>query len=83
MRTFRYIYVNSFNRLKICCYGQNKTAKNALFIQIKDHDSGWNYANYTNDSIFSSRFYALFLTLISEFENTQNSFPYGPPFGPF
>ena len=25
----------------------------------------------------------LFLTFISEFENTQNSFPCGPPFGLF
>ena len=28
---------------------------------------------------FSSTFHALFLTFISEFENTQNSFPCGPP----
>ena len=32
---------------------------------------------------FSSTFYALFVTFISEFENTQNAFPFGPPFGPF
>ena len=25
----------------------------------------------------------LIVAVTSEFENTQNSFPYGPPFGPF
>ena len=32
---------------------------------------------------FLSTFYALFRTFISEFKNTQNSFPCGAPFGPF
>ena len=32
---------------------------------------------------FSSTFSDLFVVLISEFENTQNSFSCGPPFGPF
>ena len=32
---------------------------------------------------FSSPLSDLFVIFISEFENTQNSFLYGPPFGPF
>ena len=32
---------------------------------------------------FSSPLPDLFVIFISEFENTQNSFLYGPPFGPF
>ena len=32
---------------------------------------------------FSSTFYALFVTFIFIFGNSQNSFTFGPPFGPF
>ena len=39
--------------------------------------------NKTNDYIFLFTLYALFLRFISEFENTENSFPCGSPFGPF
>ena len=35
------------------------------------------------NALFSSTFSALFVTLISEIKNIQNSFSCGAPFGPF
>ena len=47
-----------------------KWQKMHYFRQFKDINSGWKHGYQTSDPVFSSNFYALFLTFISEFENT-------------
>ena len=54
-----------------------------FFRQFKDYKSRRDNGNKTNDPIFSSTFSDLAVILISEFENTENSFSCGAPFGPF
>ena len=54
-----------------------------FFRQSKDHHLG-NKETGQMIPFFSSTFSAPFVTFISEFENTQNSFSCGsPPYGPF
>ena len=54
-----------------------------FFKQFKNHNSGREHVNQTNDPIFSFTFSDLTVTFVSEFENTQSSFSCGAPFGPF
>ena len=50
--------------------------------QIKGHNSGRKHKNWTDDLIFSSIFSTLlFITCIFVFENSQNLFSCGSPFG--
>ena len=58
-RPFRCIYVNCFNILNFFCWGQYKIEKMHLFWQFKDHNSGREHENYTNNPIFSSTFSAV------------------------
>ena len=82
MRTFRYIYVNCFNRLSFLCLGQHKIAKNALFWTIKGSSlrketwklDKWPYVFHLIFLLW------LLVSSISKFENGQNSFSCGPPF---
>ena len=53
-----------------------------FFGQFKDHTPRRKHGNQTNDSIFYLLF-LLFVKFIFVFENSQNSFSCGPPFGPF
>ena len=48
--------------------------------QFKDHSSGRNHENQTNDLIFSSTFYSL---TVCNNHFCENSFSCGPPFGSF
>ena len=54
-----------------------------FFRQFKDHNSGREQGTREMAPFFSSNFSDLFVIFISEFENTQNSFSCGAPFGPF
>ena len=56
IRTLRYIYVNYFNRLRFLAEVSTRLQKMHFFGQFKDHNSGRNNGNCTNDPIFSSTF---------------------------
>ena len=73
-RTFRCIYVTCFNIFRFFCWGQHEIKKMPFFQQFKDNNSGMETTEIT--PFFSSTFFArrLFVTIISEFENTYNSF---------
>ena len=73
-RTFRCIYVTCFNIFRFFCWGQHEIKKMHFFQQFKDNNSGMETTQIT--PFFSSTFFArrLFVTIISEFENTYNSF---------
>ena len=71
-RSFRFIYVNCFNRLRFL-------AEVRTFLD--------NLKTITQEGNMVTRqmthLLFLFVIFISEFENTQNSFSCGPPFGLF
>ena len=48
-----------------------------FFRHFKNHNLGKEHFFHLLFPIY------LFVTFISEFENTQNSFSFGPPYGPF
>ena len=73
IRTFRCIYVNTFNRLRFLAEISTKLQKMRFLGQITDHNS--------NDLIFSSTFSVLLVTFIFVFENVQNLFSCFPLFG--
>ena len=82
-RRFRCIHVNYFNILRLVCWGQHKIEKMHFFPQFQDHNTRRKYQNYTNDTIFFHLTFLLYLLvtefmnskiLVSEFENTFNSF---------
>ena len=52
MRTFRFIYVNYFNRLRFLAEISTKLQKMHCFGQFKDHNSESKHGNYTNDPTF-------------------------------
>ena len=82
-RTFRNIYVNCFKKLWFYAEGSTKFLKMHFFGQLKDRKSGRKHGNWAND-LFPLLFpLQLFVTLIFVFENSQNSFSSGLPFGPF
>ena len=60
IKTFRFIYVNCFNRLRFLDKVSTKLQKIHFFRQFKDHNSRRKHGNKTNDPIFSSTFSALF-----------------------
>ena len=59
MRTFRCIYINCYNSLRFFADISKKLQKGHSFWQFKDPNSGSRYENNTNNSIFSSAFWAL------------------------
>ena len=75
MRTFRFIYVNYFNKPRFFAEISTKLLKMYFFGQSNDHNSGNKHGNCTNDY--------LFVTFIFVFKNSQNSFSCGLTFGPF
>ena len=83
MRTFRFIYVNCINRLRFLAEISTKLQKMHFLGQFKDHNSGRQHGTRQMTTFFSSTFSALFVISIFVFENSQNSFSCGTPFGPF
>ena len=59
IRTFRFIYVNCFNRLRFLAEVSTKLQKMHFFGQFKDRNSERKHESQTNDPIFSSTFSAL------------------------
>ena len=82
--SFRCIYVNYFSRLRFPAEVNTKLQKVHFFVQFKDHNSSKKNGNWTNDPIFFHLLFPLklFVTFISQFENSQNSFSSGLSFGP-
>ena len=85
MTTFKCIYVNWYKSLRVFADINKKLQKGHNFWQFKDHNSRKRHENQTNDSIF---FHLLFepwvlRKLIFAFENCQNPFSWGSPFGQF
>ena len=85
MRTFRCIYVNCFNRLRCLVAISTKLQRKHFFGQFKVHNSGRKKRKLYNWPHFLNLFFPLwlFVTFIFVFENSQNSFSCGPPFGLF
>ena len=59
MRSFRWIEINCFNRFRFLAEVSTNLQKMHYFGQFKDHNSRRKKGNYTNDSIFSSTFWAV------------------------
>ena len=75
-RPFRWIYVNFFNSFRFLA----EVIKNCTFLgNLRIITQKGNMETRQMTQFFSSYFSALFVTFISEFENTQNLFSYGPP----
>ena len=84
VRPFRYIHANCFHIIKFFAKVSSQLRKRHFFWQFKDNNSGRKHGSYANDPIFHLLLLLyLFVTFISEFENTQYSFSCGPPFVPF
>ena len=80
MRTFRCIYENCFNRVRILAEGSTKLLKMDFFGQFKDHNSGRKHETRQMTPFFHLLFpLKLFVTFTFVFENNQNSFSCGPP----
>ena len=75
MRTFRFIYINCFNRLRFFVEVSTKLQKMHFFGQFKEE----NMETRQMIAVFSSTFSALFVIFIFVFENSQNSFSCSPP----
>ena len=75
-RPFRWIYVNFFNSFRFLA----EVIKNCTFLgNLRIITQKGNMETRQMTQFFSSYFSALFVTFISEFENTQNLFSYGTP----
>ena len=74
-RPFRCIYVNCFNRLRFLAEVSTK-------LKGITRKGTWKLDRWPHFFHLLFPLY-LFVTFISEFENTQNSFSCGLPFGPF
>ena len=83
IRTFRYIYVNCFKRLRFLAEVSTKLLKMPFLDNLKTIFQEGNMETRQMTPFFSSTFYALFVTFIFIFGNSQNSFSCGAPFGPF
>ena len=84
IRTFRSIYVNCFNRLRFLAEVSSVLQKMHFFGKFTYRNSDSKHGNYTNDPSFSSTFSVLTSVIcIFIFQNGQNSFSCGHPFGPF
>ena len=57
MRPFRYINVNCFNILRFFVEVSSKLQRMHFFRQFKDHNSGTEHGNYTNDPVFFIYFF--------------------------
>ena len=57
VRTFRCIYVKCFNRNRFPAEVSTKFQEIPFFRQFKDHNSGREHGNYTNDPIFFINFF--------------------------
>ena len=80
MRTFRYIYLNCFNKLMFLAEVSTKLQKMHFFGNLRTITQKGNIETWQMKPFFLSTFSGLF---IFEFENSQNSFLCGPSFGPF
>ena len=67
------IYVNCFNRVRFLTEVSTKLQKMHFFREFKDHNSEREHGNEASDSIFFIYFFQS-NCIISEFENTENSF---------
>ena len=83
MRTFRCIYVNCFNRLRFLAEVTTNCKKCTFLDILRTITQEGNMETRQMTPFFSSTFYALFVTFIFIFENSQNSFSCRPPFRPF
>ena len=84
IRTFRSIYVNCFNRLRFLAEVSSVLQKMHFFGKFTYRNSDSKHENYTNDPSFSSTFSVLTSVIcIFIFQNGQNSFSCGHPFGLF
>ena len=84
MRTFKYIYVNCFSRLRFLAEFRAELQKKCFFFwQFKDYNSWKNSETRQMTSFFSSTFSALFLTFLFVFENSQHLYSWCTPFVPF
>ena len=82
-RPFRCIYVNCLNRLRFLAEVSTKLQKMHFLDNLRTINQERNMETRQMTPFFSSTFSNLFVIFISEFENAQNSFSCGPPFGPF
>ena len=71
--TFKFIYVNYFNRLRFLAKLSTKLQKMHSSRQFKDHNSGREHGNQTNKPHFPPLLFPLhlFVKLTSEFENSS------------
>ena len=83
MRTFRYIYINCFNKLSFLLGSVQNYKKCTFLDNLRTITEERNMKTRQMTPFFSSTFSAQFITFIFVFRNSQNSFPCGPPFGPF
>ena len=60
-----------------------KLQKILFFRQFKDHYSGGQHRNQTNDTILFAYLLCSIVTFIFAIDSSQNSFSYGPAFCPF
>ena len=80
--TFRYIHVNCSNRLRFLAEVSTILQKYTFLDNLRTTTQEGNMETRQMTPFFSSYFSNLTVIFISEFENTQNSFWCGPPFGP-
>ena len=82
MRPFRCIYINCFNRLRFLL--RSARCKKCTFLEnLQTTTQEGNMETRQRTSFFSSAFSNLTVTSIFLFENGQNPFCCGPPFGSF
>ena len=83
-RPFRCIYVNWFIRLRFLPQVSTKLQKLHFLDNLRTTTQERNMETRQMSTFFYLLFpLYLFVTFISEFENTQNSGSCGPPLGPF
>ena len=84
MRTFRCIYVNYFNRLRVLTKISTKLQKCTFLDNLRTITQEANMETRQIIHFLHLIFpLCLFVTLVFVFENSQNSFSYDPTFGPF
>ena len=82
-RLFRCMYVSCFNRLRFLAEVRTNLQKMYFVDNLRTITQEGSMETRQMTPFFSSTFSNLFVIFISEFENAQNSFSCGPPFGPF